>query len=131
MSSHSYINPESVFAQTALEMVATHGPDSGAPDDHMCDRCQSPLPCPPVRNAILVLEGAGLPVHPAGSAEARRAAAQSALGHPASRLGGSLLGTGSRDVTPPAPDAGDAALPDRLSEPAGEPADAAPARAIA
>ncbi|WP_033345720.1 hypothetical protein [Catenuloplanes japonicus] len=82
MSSHdSYINPESVFAQTALEMVASHGPEDASSDDMMCDRCQQPLPCPPVRNAILVLEGAGLPVHPAGSAEARRAAAESALGH--------------------------------------------------
>ncbi|MFI5845417.1 hypothetical protein ACIA8K_37500 [Catenuloplanes sp. NPDC051500] len=89
MSSHySYINPESVFAQTALEMVATHGPQDASSDDMMCDRCQQPLPCPPVRNAILVLEAAGLAVHPAGSAEARRAAAEAALGHATPPSGG-------------------------------------------
>ena len=117
LSSHSYVMPDSVFAQTALEMVATHGPESGSPDDHMCDRCQAPLPCPPVRNAILVLEAAGLPVHPAGSTEARRASAESALGHPLRRTGDAgLPGTPSGARLPVPPEAGlprpDAALPD-------------------
>jgi hypothetical protein len=114
MSSHySYINPESVFAQTALEMVASHGPQDASSDDMMCDRCQQPLPCPPVRNAILVLEGAGLAVHPAGSAEARRAAAESALGHAMPPSGGPPSGgppSSSSPLTAPA---------DLLGPPAG------------
>ncbi|GAB7052046.1 hypothetical protein [Catenuloplanes indicus] len=113
MSSHSYINPESVFAQTALEMVATHGPEDGASDDTMCDRCQQPLPCPPVRNAIPVLEAAGLPVYPAGSAEARRAAAESALGRTSGPPSGVTLPGSSGPSRPglPEPSLSESLLP--------------------
>ncbi|GAB7042130.1 MULTISPECIES: hypothetical protein [Catenuloplanes] len=112
LSSHSYINPESVFAQTALEMVATHGPENGASDDTMCDRCQQPLPCPPVRNAIPVLEAAGLPVYPAGSAEARRAAAEAALGRTAGPPSGATLPGASRSTLPGLPEATLPGLPE-------------------
>jgi hypothetical protein len=124
MSSHySYINPESVFAQTALEMVASHGPQDASSDDMMCDRCQQPLPCPPVRNAILVLEGAGLAVHPAGSAEARRAAAESALGHAMPPSGGPPSGGppsgGPPSGGPPSSSSPLTAPADLLGPPAG------------
>lgn len=139
MSSHSYIQPDSVFAQTALEMVATHGPESGDSDDTMCDRCQQPLPCPPVRNAIPVLEAAGLPVYPAGSAEARRAAAESALGRtggppsgaslpgpslPGSPRAGAALPGAAEATLPGLPDGTLPGLPDGVL-PEGEPVEAA------
>lgn len=136
MSSHySYINPESVFAQTALEMVASHGPQDANSDDTMCDRCQQPLPCPPVRNAILVLEGAGLAVHPAGSTEARRASAESALGRslppsgPVSPLGSPLAGSPADLLGP----AGSLPLPDATAtaEASGEPGADADAEKVA
>ncbi|MDP9795776.1 hypothetical protein J2S43_004288 [Catenuloplanes nepalensis] len=121
MSSHSYINPESVFAQTALEMVAIHGPENGDSDDTMCDRCQQPLPCPPVRNAMPVLEAAGLPVYPPGSAEARRAAAESGLGRAVGPPSGATLPGVSKPAGATLPGLPEATLP---GLPEGEPVEA-------
>ncbi|WP_213008295.1 hypothetical protein, partial [Paractinoplanes toevensis] len=57
----TFVDPESVLAQTAREMLATHAGGAG-PSEGMteCPVCGEPLPCPAGRSAAEVLEAAGL-----------------------------------------------------------------------
>lgn len=56
-----YVNPDSVLARTAREMVAAHGDGSGAIDGgSTCPRCGAPRPCAVGRAAAEVLSAAGL-----------------------------------------------------------------------
>ncbi len=58
-----FVNPDSVLAVTAAEIIVAHGP-AGEPGGAFepCRRCGEPNPCGPVRGATQVLLAAGLPV---------------------------------------------------------------------
>ncbi len=63
-----FVNPDSVLAVTAAEIIAAHGP-AGEPDGAFepCRRCGEPSPCGPVRGATQVLLAAGLPMPGTGA----------------------------------------------------------------
>jgi hypothetical protein len=68
----NYVNPESVLARTAWEMVQTHAGGLG-PSDGMssCPVCGEPLPCTVGRGAAEVVTAAGLAESPGVSGSDR------------------------------------------------------------
>ncbi|WP_203726165.1 hypothetical protein, partial [Paractinoplanes durhamensis] len=57
----AFVDPDSVLAQTAREMLAAHAGGAGPSEGMMeCPVCGEPLPCPAGRSAAEVLEAAGL-----------------------------------------------------------------------
>src|SRR3982751_1463564 len=77
MAPTTYVNPDSVLARTAREVMQAHGGGAG-PREGMttCPVCGEPLPCPTGRAAAEVLFAAGL----AQSSGLVDAARQQALG---------------------------------------------------
>src|SRR4051812_7345484 len=76
-----YINPDSVLARTAWEMVQTHAGGLGPHDGiDTCPVCDEPLPCRAGRAAAEVLAAAGL-AESSGLIEAARQGRSSPLGY--------------------------------------------------
>ena len=101
----NYVDPESVLARTAWEMVQTHAGGLG-PHDGMtiCPVCGDPLPCAAGRAAAEVLAAAGL-----AESSGLTAAARNGLG-PQARDPQSPLGLPATPPSPGAPVSGSPAL---------------------
>ena len=56
----AFVNPDSVLAKMAREMLKAHGGGSPTEDMVICPVCGEPLPCPAGRSAAEVLTAAGL-----------------------------------------------------------------------
>jgi hypothetical protein len=82
-STGTYVNPDSVLARTAREMLEAHAGGGGPREGMMtCPVCGEPLPCSSGRAAAEVLFAAGL-AESSGLVAAARAGAASPLGLPA------------------------------------------------
>lgn len=55
-----FINPDSVLARTAREMIAAHGGSGQTGDDGVCPLCGDPLPCATAAGAAEVVAAAGM-----------------------------------------------------------------------
>ncbi|WP_268240501.1 hypothetical protein, partial [Mangrovihabitans endophyticus] len=124
MASPTFIDPGSVLARTAREMLAAHGGGTGPRDGTApCPVCGEPLPCASGRAAAEVLFAAGL-AEESGLISAARPtrAPESPLGVPASSApaptGVPASSPGAPSPSPaPAPAAGSPASPSASGSP--------------